>query len=112
MMGNNAENPESSARNPEDAGAALNGSLELGTENVQEMVEAAVPRSPGSQLETSNPSAEVRPADPFFSGRKHFPELDGLRGLAICLVLICHFCAYLPASSAAGADILAVASFG
>lgn len=30
-------------------------------------------------------------ADPFFSGRKHFLELDGLRGLAILLVLLCHY---------------------
>ena len=69
-------------------------------------ISAAMPQQCSLKIEAA------KAADPFFSGRKHFPELDGLRGLAISLVLISHFCAYVPVSSVVGADILGVTSFG
>ncbi len=37
-------------------------------------------------------------ADPLFSGRRHYPELDGLRALAIMAVIGLHFCACIPAA--------------
>ena len=56
-------------------------------------------------------------SDPFFSGRKHYPELDGLRAVAIIAVIMVHFQEWLPKTVAArtgepGAAIISLASHG
>ena len=44
-----------------------------------------------SKDQDKNSETNLRSVDPFFSGRRHFLELDGLRGVAIGLVLVCHY---------------------
>lgn len=79
------QNPEGVANNPEgDGGAALKGNLEPRIENLEEAGGAALSQG-------SSSSAELRSTDPFFSGRKHYPALDGLRALAIIGVICLHF---------------------
>jgi len=62
-------------------------------------------------------STAARDSDPFFSGRKHFPELDGLRGVAIIAVIMVHSQEWLPRSVAEragplGAALVSLASHG
>src|SRR5580658_150844 len=45
-------------------------------------------------------------------GRRIFPALDGLRGTAILLVLICHYSALLPPSAAAFSGFLEIGWIG
>jgi|GEM_PF-123312 len=70
----------------------------------------------GSSL-TANPGApglsEAKPsaADPFFSGRKHYPALDGLRALAIIGVIGLHFGNVIKHSQAAAGGPVALGLF-
>lgn len=81
--------------------AADGGDAALRTaESIKEIRSEALQSSPDSQLLTSSSSAEPSSADPFFSGRKHFPELDGLRGLAILMVLATHYAMAIPTNNA------------
>jgi peptidoglycan/LPS O-acetylase OafA/YrhL len=61
----------------------------------------------------SAPLGEAKPgtADPFFSGRKHYPALDGLRALAIIGVICLHFGGYLRHAEVARGGVLALALF-
>ena len=54
----------------------------------------------------------TKAADPFFSGRTHYPALDGLRGIAIVLVLVTHFGSALPVTTPLFRAIHAVATGG
>lgn len=54
-------------------------------------------------METNQPPAPHDKADPLYSGRKHYPELDGLRAFAILGVIGLHFCACIPESQIAAA---------
>ena len=48
-------------------------------------ISAAMPQQRSLKIEAA------KAADPFFSGRKHYPALDGLRALAIIGVICLHF---------------------
>lgn len=47
----------------------------------------------------------ARAADPFFSGRKHYPALDGLRALAIIGVICLHFGGVLTPEQVSGLGV-------
>ena len=73
---------------------------------------AAAPQSAGpiSESRPANAGA-ARAADPFFSGRKHYPALDGLRALAIIGVIGLHFGGAISHSQAVAGGPLALALF-
>lgn len=76
---------------------------------------AAIAAPPGEELARGGPALRpdaAKAADPFFSGRKHFPELDGLRGVAILLVLATHYQMALPAHTAAERAIKNILAHG
>ena len=65
-------------------------------------ISAAMPQQCSLKIEAA------KAADPFFSGRKHYPELDGLRGVAIALVLLTHYSMVIPDTTPFVAAIHAV----
>ena len=50
--------------------------------------------------------AKPSAVDPFFSGRKHYPELDGLRALAIIAVILLHFAQPISAREIASSGLI------
>ena len=74
---------------------------EVRSQKLEEKGSEALQSSPSSQLLTPDSSAELRSADPLYSGRRHYPELDGLRAFAILGVIGLHFSACIPASQIA-----------
>lgn len=93
---NQEASPGAPGKNPERGGsAALDENLELGIENLGEKGGEGLPQALVGNSRQAGVAPAKAGADPFFSGRKHFPALDGLRAIAVIAVISLHVRGYM-----------------